>query len=77
VGGSIAATGDLFLAAVRQTVYRRSLPLATRDLRIVSANPNHEEALIGGAALAQTEVFSRTHMNKWITTSSPRSLIAN
>lgn len=75
VGGTIASTGDLFLAAVRQTVYRRSLPLATRDLRIVPANPNHEEGLIGGAALAQTEIFSRTHMNKWITASSPRSLI--
>ena len=75
VGGTIASTGDLFLAAVRQTVYRRSLPLATRDLRIVPANPNHEEGLIGGAALAQTEIFSRTHMNKWITESSPRAII--
>jgi predicted NBD/HSP70 family sugar kinase len=77
VGGSIASTGDLFLAAVRQTVYRRSLPLATRDLKIVAANPNHEEGLIGGAALAQTEIFSRSQMNKWITTSSPRSLISS
>ena len=77
VGGTIASTGDLFLAAVRQTVYRRSLPLATRDLRIVPANPNHEEGLIGGAALAQTEIFSRTHMNKWITESSPRAIIGN
>jgi hypothetical protein len=49
--------------------------LATRDLRIVPANPNHEEGLIGGAALAQTEIFSRTHMNKWITESSPRALV--
>lgn len=76
VGGSIAATGDLFLAAVRQTVYRRSLPLATRDLRIIAANPNHEEGLIGGAALAQTQIFSRSQMNKWIIESSPRSLVS-
>lgn len=75
VGGSIAATGDLFLAAVRQTVYRRSLPLATRDLRIIAANPNHEEGLIGGAALAQTEIFSRTQMNRWIIERTPRALI--
>ena len=66
VGGSIAATGDLFLAAVRQTVYRRSLPLATRDLRIIPAEPNHEEGLLGGSALAQTQIFSRSSMNRWI-----------
>jgi predicted NBD/HSP70 family sugar kinase len=77
VGGSIASTGDLFLAAVRQSVYQRSLPLATRDLQIIAAKPNHEEGLIGGAALAQTEIFSRSHMNKWIETSSPRSLVKN
>ena len=75
VGGSIAATGDLFLAAVRQTVYRRSLPLATRNLRIIAANPNHEEGLIGGAALAQTEIFNRSQMNKWIIERTPRALI--
>jgi predicted NBD/HSP70 family sugar kinase len=75
VGGTIAATGDLFLAAVRQTVYRRSLPLATRDLRIIAANPNHEEGLIGGAALAQTQIFNRSHMNKWVTESTPRALV--
>ncbi|MEY4410939.1 MAG: Glucokinase [Actinomycetota bacterium] len=66
VGGSIAETGDLFLAAVRQTVYRRSLPLATRDLRVLPAEPNHREGLIGGAALAQTEIFTRSHMNRWV-----------
>lgn len=66
VGGSIAETGDLFLAAVRQTVYRRSLPLATRDLRVMPAEPNHEEGLLGGAALAQTEIFTRSHMNRWV-----------
>lgn len=70
VGGSIAETGDLFLAAVRQTVYRRSLPLATRDLRVLPAEPNHEEGLLGGAALAQTEIFTRSHMNKWVSARS-------
>ncbi len=66
VGGSIAETGDLFLAAVRQTVYRRSLPLATRNLRVLPAEPNHQEGLLGGAALAQTEIFTRSHMNRWV-----------
>ena len=76
VGGTIAETGDLFLAAVRQTVYRRSLPLATRDLKILSSNPSHTEGLLGGVALAQTEVFSRATMSKWIEDKTPRALLA-
>jgi len=66
VGGSIASTGDVFLAAVRQSIYRRALPLATRDLRVIASDPKHEEGLAGGAALAQIETFTRAHMNEWI-----------
>ena len=32
VGGGVAQSGDQLLAAIRETVYRRSLPLATREL---------------------------------------------
>ena len=66
VGGAIAATGDIFLAAVRQSIYRRALPLATRDLRVIASDPKHEEGLLGGAALAQIETFTRAQMNAWI-----------
>ena len=75
VGGTIAETGDLFLAAVRQTVYRRSLPLATRDLKILTSNPTHTESLLGGVALAQNEVFSRAAMSKWVEEKTPRALL--
>ena len=34
VGGGVAQSGDQLLASIRETVYRRSLPLATRDLVI-------------------------------------------
>jgi predicted NBD/HSP70 family sugar kinase len=41
VGGGAPAAGDVVLANIRQAVYTRSLPLATRDLRIVrSPQPN-------------------------------------
>ncbi len=33
VGGGVAAAGDMLLAAIRESVYRRSLPLATRELQ--------------------------------------------
>jgi predicted NBD/HSP70 family sugar kinase len=72
VGGSIASSGDMFLAAVRQTVYRRSLPLATRDLRIILADSRNMEGLIGGASLAQSETFSRSYMNAWVADGNPR-----
>jgi predicted NBD/HSP70 family sugar kinase len=71
IGGTIAGTGDLFLAAVRQTVYRRSLPLATRDLRIVPASPDHEEGLLGAASLAAEQVFGREAMRHWIGFGTP------
>ena len=32
IGGGVAQSGDQLLAAIRETVYRRSLPLATREL---------------------------------------------
>lgn len=66
VGGSIAETGDLFLAELRQTVYRRSLPLATRDLRIVSASPDRDENVLGAMELAAKETFSRKSMQRWL-----------
>ena len=34
IGGGVANSPDQFLASIRETVYRRSLPLATRDLLI-------------------------------------------
>ena len=34
IGGGVAQSGDQLLASIRETVYRRSLPLATRELLI-------------------------------------------
>lgn len=73
LGGSISESGDLFLAALRQVVYSRSLPLATRDLRIMSASPGHEEGVVGAAQLALGELFSRTWMRTWLPEGSPRN----
>lgn len=72
VGGSIAETGDLFLASLRQTVYRRSLPLATRDLRILAATPDRDEGVLGALELGMAETFSRPAMQRWLHLGSPR-----
>lgn len=73
LGGSISESGDLFLAALRQVVYSRSLPLATRDLRIVSASAGHEEGILGASQLAIEELFSRTWMRAWLPEGTPRN----
>ncbi|HEX4510097.1 MAG TPA: ROK family protein [Burkholderiaceae bacterium] len=60
IGGAIQKSGPLFLAAVRQSVYQRSLALSTRHLEI-QYNPLGDRAgLIGAAVLAMQESLLAT-----------------
>ena len=52
IGGSLAEAGDPLLAGVREVVYRRSLPLATADLRIVASSSGVRAGIVGAAVLA-------------------------
>ncbi|UKS28269.1 ROK family transcriptional regulator [Paenibacillus sp. HWE-109] len=52
IGGKVAEFGDIFLAAIRQSVYQRSLPLATRNLIINKSSLGEMASLIGGAFMA-------------------------
>jgi predicted NBD/HSP70 family sugar kinase len=58
VGGGVATAGDLYLATIRQAVYRRSLPLATRSLQIVPAGLGPMAGVVGGAAMVADEIFA-------------------
>ena len=58
IGGGVANAGDQLLAAVRETVYRRSLPLATRDLLVLPSALGAHVGVIGGAAMVADELFS-------------------
>jgi glucokinase-like ROK family protein len=49
IGGRVSEFGDLFLAAIRQSVYHRSLPLATRNLVINKSVLGSSAGVIGGA----------------------------
>ena len=71
VGGSVGASGDLMLAAVRQAVYRRSLPLATRELQILRSAPQGWAGLRGAAFMVVDELFSRERLGTWIAAGSP------
>jgi glucokinase-like ROK family protein len=71
LGGAVAQEGDLLLAAVRETVYRRSLPLATRNLRIIRPTPSQEAGLTGASAMVVDELFAPARLATWLPDSSP------
>jgi len=49
IGGDIAKAEEHLFAGVRETVYQRSLPLATNNLTIVSSQLAERAAVIGAA----------------------------
>jgi glucokinase-like ROK family protein len=59
IGGGVSAIGDGHLAAIRETVYRRSLPLATRDLQILPARLGGRAGVIGAALMVVDELLAR------------------
>lgn len=58
VGGTLATTGEHFLAGIREIVYQRSLPLATEHLRIVGSATGERSGVLGAAAMAIAHVLS-------------------
>lgn len=58
VGGAMSAAGEHLIAGIRETVYQRSLPLATEHLRILPSAAGEQAGVIGAAALAIAHVLS-------------------
>lgn len=58
VGGTLARGGDFLLSGIRELVYQRCLPLATRELTIVLAPPQADIALFGTGQLVVDNAFS-------------------
>ncbi len=59
IGGGVTRVGPLFLAAVRQSVYHRSLALSTRHLEIQYTPLGERAGLIGAGVLAMQESLRR------------------
>lgn len=57
VGGGLSNLGDLLLASIREAVYRRSTPLATRHLMIQPSALGAAAGAIGAAVLVLGELF--------------------
>ncbi|AEE46873.1 ROK family protein [Cellulomonas fimi] len=58
VGGIVAEAGEQLLAGIREVVYRRSLPLATQHLRIVTSRTGARAGVLGAATMAAEHVLS-------------------
>jgi len=71
VGGGVAQSGDQLLAAIRETVYRRSLPLATRDLVVQRSSLGALAGVVGASAMVLEQLFSRDFLARWLNESHP------
>jgi predicted NBD/HSP70 family sugar kinase len=60
VGGSLSQAGDSLLAGIREAIYARSLPLATTNLRVVTAR-TQDAALRGAATLVVHHALATPH----------------
>ena len=71
VGGGVAQSGDQLLAAIRETVYRRSLPLATRDLVVQRSSLGALAGVVGASAMVLEQLFSRDSLARWLSERRP------
>ena len=71
VGGGVAQSGDQLLAAIRETVYRRSLPLATRDLVVQRSSLGALAGVVGAATMVLEQLFSRDSLARWLSERRP------
>lgn len=66
IGGTLATVDDYLLAGMRELVYKRSLPLATRDLQLVVSPPEADAGIIGAAILVIEEQMNPSNVDNVI-----------
>ncbi|MFI9508624.1 ROK family protein [Nocardia sp. NPDC052566] len=64
VSGSLAQAGELLLAGIRESIYRRSLPLATENLRIVHSQTGDQAGVIGAAVMVIQEILNPSAVDR-------------
>ncbi len=74
IGGGVAQGGDQLLASIRETVYRRSLPLATRELLIQRSSLGMLGGVIGVSALVVDQLFARDAIERWLAAGLPAGM---
>jgi predicted NBD/HSP70 family sugar kinase len=75
IGGGVAQAGDVLLASIREAVYRRSLPLATRELLIQPSSLGSRSGVVGAAVMVAEELFSAERAARWLGAGHPAALL--
>ena len=71
LGGGVVNAGDHVLAAIRESVYRRSLPLATRTLRIEPSSLGDAAGLAGAVHMVLDGLFDPSRLARWLPQGTP------
>ncbi len=66
IGGKLSEAGEYLLAGVREVVYQRSLPLATHNLRIVSASATSRGGILGASAMVLDAVLAPRAVDDYV-----------
>ena len=77
IGGGVSTAGDQLLASIRETVFRRSLPLATRDLEIRLGSNYDSVGLKGAAEMVISELFEPDFLKQWINSGRPTGALSH
>jgi predicted NBD/HSP70 family sugar kinase len=64
ISGGLTRMGERFLASIRESIYRRSTPLATSDLVVKKSSLTETGGMIGAAVLVLDEVFSHRNVGR-------------
>lgn len=74
IGGGVAQSGDQLLASIRETVYGRSLPLATRDLTVQRSSLGGLAGVIGASSMVVDQLFARDSIARWAAAGAPTGM---
>ena len=71
IGGGVANSPDQLLAAIRESIYRRSLPLATRELLVHRSSLGGQAGVIGASSMVVDQLFALDSIGRWIEAGEP------
>jgi glucokinase-like ROK family protein len=75
VGGCLTGAADILVTAVRESLYRYSLSIATRHLEVISSPLGDNAGLHGAAAMVADELFTRSRIGHWIRHGNPAKAV--
>jgi predicted NBD/HSP70 family sugar kinase len=60
ISGDLAEAQEHLIAGIREMIYRRSLPLATRDLRVAASSSPNTAGIVGAATMILETILGRS-----------------